>query len=229
MDIKSKNAMARLVAEWEASGACGARETADGETVYKVALAMARGGYRHSRQTVEAVSKYLSGAGLWMQGGCGTGKTYFFDRIEAARESLNIQGRKLYMLPMSQLVTWGKGELWAWLDRVRLHDVLLDDVGVEVVENDYGRKFEVLPTILDRRLSAYGRTHFTTNLDTAAIRKRYGAGAFDRMRSLACRITLVSESLRRDGVRVRYTLPTWPPLPGEEMYRVPVIGEAAEA
>lgn len=219
MDRMTERELKKLIAAYEDASAtrtaCGSgKSSPPGALAYQVAFEMARQGYRHCEATLDMVRRYVDfggRAGLWIQGTNGTGKTYFFDRIEDALARRRVRRRELYLLPLSQVVRWTMDELWKWLDMTSGCDVLLDDVGVEVVASDYGRKFEPLSVIVDHRATrCTGRTHLTTNLDLAALTVRYRAGTVDRMRSLAIRKTLSFPSMRRDGAPTATTLPVWP-------------------
>lgn len=76
-------------------------------------------------------------------------------------------------------------------------DVVFDDIGVEVIANDWGRKFELVPWLVDKRVRARGRTHFTTNLSPDQLLERYGVRTVDRMHELATVIEFKGKSHRK--------------------------------
>lgn len=72
----------------------------------------------------------------------------------------------------------------------------LDDVGTETVNKHYGDPLNVVERIILKRYSAGLITHFTTNLNTAAIKEMYGDRAASRLRELVNIIQLPETDLR---------------------------------
>ena len=158
---------------------------------------MGGAGYELNMDTVRAVRCWLAGGGLWLSGDVGTGKTWFFDcLVRVARD----MGRPpVVILGLGEVAHNSLDEIAAFLEGHGSADMVLDDVGREPVFNDYGRRFELLPWILECRRGAFGVTHFTTNMTRAAIAERYGYGCLDRMREMSRQFVLRGQSRRVDG------------------------------
>lgn len=66
--------------------------------------------------------------------------------------------------------------------------VCFDDLGTEVDKKHYGNESNVMAEILlnryDRKMDLFGKTHITTNLNTAHIEERYGSRVRSRLREL---------------------------------------------
>ena len=121
----------------------------------------------------------VNGYALGLFGGVGTGKTFFFEVYS------NYCRQRIEIWSMMKFSQWSCDELDRWLGNLHAIDIVLDDIGSEVTSNNYGSKYDYLPIIVENRLSAPGRTHFTTNLDEETIKQRYGARVADRLKTLA--------------------------------------------
>ena len=156
---------------------------------------MATHGYRHTEATLEALRLYLAGYGLIMFGNCGTGKTFFFSAIGKARTAHGMEAPLVY--PLMDTVGRKVDEVREWFIAAERHEVVLDDIGAEPTFNEYGNRWDILPWLLEMRLAASGRTHFTTNLKPAELRNRYGVRVVDRLNEMAAQVTLDGKSNRR--------------------------------
>ena len=160
------------------------------EKLFSYARVMSRNGYRFSELSLEALELYLKGYGLYLHGSVGTGKTFFFDCLSKTLTK-PIQKFSMYDL-------FGKGEsaIRDFIeDRVE-YEMLIDDIGAEPVFNNYGVKYDALAYILEMRLKSKFRTHFTTNLETHDVAKRYGVRVIDRITQMCKSTKLIGQSNR---------------------------------
>ena len=79
--------------------------------------------------------------------------------------------------------------------------LLLDDLGAEPPFNDYGRRLELLASIINLRYNSPCVTHITSNLTAAQIARRYDASTWDRIREMTRGFELKGESRRKTGSR----------------------------
>jgi hypothetical protein len=122
-----------------------------------------------------------------LYGNVGTGKTHFFRLLDRHfyRGSLRIWS----MTAASMLAL---DDLLARLESLQNSDVVLDDIGSEILCNNYGTRYECLPVIVEARLASPCRTHYTTNLTPDEITARYGARVADRL-------TVFAKAFRLEG------------------------------
>ncbi len=170
-----------------------------------IAGKMADLGYIHTKTSLKALEAYMSGYGLLLLGDVGTGKTFFFktlfkameptDRILAVCIEQTKSNPEIYR--MSKTIGMAFNDIKDEVDGLYRQEVLFDDIGVEVVANDWGRKFELVPWLVDLRLKAARRTHFTTNLTADQLLERYGARTIDRMHTLVRVIEFKGKSHRQ--------------------------------
>ena len=152
-------------------------------------------GYRHSEATLGALRLYLAGYGLLLMGGVGTGKTFFF---RALGNVLAANGKaRPTIYPMMDTVGRKVEDVRAFFMDAARDEVVLDDIGAEPTFNEYGNRWDILPWLLEMRMAASGRTHFTTNLSPAELEKRYGARTVDRLHEMAASVAYTGKSNRR--------------------------------
>ncbi len=178
------------------------RDVPEGE-LRVAAAAMAARGYRHSPASLEALRRYLQGYGLYLAGAVGTGKTLFFRTVQPTPTRGNPQGR-VAILSMAGLLDRSVADVAAFLDGNTDHELVLDDVGREPQFVEYGKRFEILPWILDRREACAARTHVTTNGSEREIAARYGTAVVDRLRGLGAYIRFSGPSLRAPRPKIRF-------------------------
>ena len=82
------------------------------------------------------------------------------------------------------------------------NELVLDDLGREPQFVEFGKRFEILPWIIEKRMGVTARTHFTTNFPKKYFDERYGYGLFDRMRSMAFHVRFEGESNRQLRPRI---------------------------
>ena len=179
---------------------------------------MAKRGYVPSAAALSALEKYMQGYALWLSGDVGTGKTMFFRCVPRMRTAINTDGA-IAFLPMGAILDWSVGDLSAFLRENAGSEVVIDDAGREPQFVEYGKRFEVLPWIVEKRMESASRTHFTTNFPKKFFDERYGYGLFDRMRSLAYHVRFDGESMRTLRPRIKFkareetATPPTPPAP----------------
>jgi len=144
-------------------------------------------GYEPSEQSRAAVRAYLECYGLFLMGNVGTGKTFFFKKVNPT--PITIFSLQDHALDSAE-------EIKASVLGVQDREVVFDDIGTEPTLNRYGTRFEILPWIVEQRLELRCRTHFTTNIQGAQLRERYGDRTLDRIKSLCKAFPFTGESQR---------------------------------
>lgn len=144
-------------------------------------------GYEPSPESISALFSYMKGYGLFLMGGVGTGKTFFFRSL---RERVEV---------FSMLRNMAKplDDISREVEAMRGDEILLDDIGAEPVYNNYGSRLDLLPWLIEMRLESPMRTHFTSNLKAEALMKRYGARVMDRVKQMAKCCIFTGESRRK--------------------------------
>ena len=152
-------------------------------------------GYRHTEESLEALRLYLAGYGLLLMGGVGTGKTYFFRAVGAVLRSMGRTRPAIFT--MMDTVGRKVDDVREYFNEMSAQEMVLDDIGAEPTFNEYGNRWDILPWLLEMRIAASGRTHFTTNLTPEELEKRYGARTVDRLHEMAASVTYTGRSNRR--------------------------------
>ena len=165
------------------------------ERLARWARQMSAQGYRHTEKTLEALRLYLAGYGLLLMGGVGTGKTHFFRTMGDVRARHGMARPVIY--PMMDTVGRKVDEVREFFTATANREVVLDDIGAEPTFNEYGNRWDILPWLLEMRMAAPGRTHFTTNLSPAELERRYGARTVDRLHEMAASVAYTGKSNRR--------------------------------
>ena len=176
------------------------------EEIKTAAAYMAKRGYAPSAASLSALEKYLQGYALWLSGDVGTGKTMFFKCVPPMRTRYNPDGM-IAVLPMGGILDWSVDDMSAFLRDNAACEMVIDDAGREPQFVEYGKRFETLPWIVEKRMESASRTHFTTNFPKKYFDERYGYGLFDRMRSMAYHIRFDGESMRTLRPRIRFKGP----------------------
>ena len=170
----------------------------------RVAQAMLARGYVPDARVLAAVEKYLQGYALWIVGDVGTGKTSFF-RALPVYQPQGRNDRKRVVLNMGRLLGKSVDEVKEFLEYHRDDELVLDDIGKEPLFVEYGTRFEILPWLVEERIEAKPRTHFTSNYGKKYFDERYGYGLFDRIFTAAYFAEWPGQSRRTLAPRVRYT------------------------
>lgn len=148
-------------------------------TLESAARMMVKFGYEFNSYTLKILDDYLKGYNLYICGGVGKGKTFFFDCMSRFRKSRGLAG--IQKLSMLETQGWTMTMAREWLDDMSDYNVVIDDLGTEPVMKSWGQEAEVFPYILERRMELYGkRTHITSNMSIIDIRNRYGERVYDR-------------------------------------------------
>lgn len=196
--------LAELMAKLDEPSCAERAAKVTGERLVRWANAMAKAGYRHSEDTLDALRLYIAGYGLLVFGGVGVGKTFFFRAAgRAAKALVAPDAPEPFVWNMMGVAGRRMDEIRAKLLALRDREVVVDDVGAEPVYNEFGSRWEILPWILEMRLESGSRTHFTTNLSPADIERRYGARTVDRMHEMAASATFGGRSRRETRPNAR--------------------------
>ena len=182
------------------------------EELTTYAANMARRGYVPCAASLAALEKYLQGYGLWLSGDVGTGKTMFFKVLPVFQTSRNREMERV-TLSMGGILDWTVEDLSAFLTANEGNELVLDDLGREPQFVEYGKRFEILPWIIEKRMGVTARTHFTTNFPKKYFDERYGYGLFDRMRSMAFHVRFEGESNRQLRPRIIFRAAAKPTAP----------------
>lgn len=170
---------------------------------------MSKKGFVFTEKTVKLLRIYLSNKshGMFLCGGVGIGKTFFFATLGIPILNLKYATHKTV------------DEIYTALELHQHRDILVDDIGDETKMSDYGVKKEILSDILDARCQTLNRTHFTSNISDAEIRARYGDRVWDRLAQLAKMYHLIDMESRRTMNSLRmaentfenfFKHPVWP-------------------
>lgn len=154
----------------------------------RIVKRMSSAGYRFDAATIEAARAYAEGYALLLTGNVGTGKTYFFKKLNP----------EIYTLDMNFATRWKFAEIESWLDNHWDDEVVIDDLGVGSAKgNDYGAQYDVLMCLLNGRIRSSKRTHFTTNCNADQLIAAYDYRAYDRILGMAKPFKMArTESLR---------------------------------
>ena len=164
------------------------------DMLVRKASSMAKRGYRFSEGSLEALRLYMSGYGLFVYGGVGTGKTMFFRLLR------NYEGKGINIFSMHKILGRSEVEIRELMDSMSKDEVLLDDIGAEPTFNNFGVKFDILAYMVERRLESRMRTHFTTNLTKTEIIDRYGDRLIDRITEMCRSVEFGGKSQRSPKV-----------------------------
>lgn len=133
--------------------------------------------------------------GLMLFGSNGRGKTQICHNIMPVllkhylqREYLCVEAKNLSQYNRSEI---DKCKLW-----YAATPIIIDDVGVECIANDYGEKRDLFSEIVDQCEKEKRLLILTTNLTPKEISERYGLRTLDRLRAIVKAIKFNGESLR---------------------------------
>lgn len=175
-------------------------KVADGDEPRKVtqaqllskAQAMANRGYEHNAVTLNALHSYMMGYGILLSGGCGIGKTMFFETVNP---------KPIPILSFNRCGLWTVDQLGEWLDDHVSDEIVLDDIGYDTEKGrNYGQRFETLQYVIDARLNLSGaRTHITTNMTNDELIGRYDTHLIDRIYEMCLCFALPQSESKRSA------------------------------
>jgi len=143
-------------------------------------------GYIPSGQIVEPIRDFLAGYALLLSGKAGVGKTFLVRSL----------GVRIYTV--DDVLSYGLRRLRTFFDWTDGHNICIDDIGAEGVTHEYGAKDDVIKTVIAHREGRQdGLTHVTTNLDSTAIRERYGDRTLSRLLGMCKPHRMTGENRRR--------------------------------
>jgi DNA replication protein DnaC len=154
--------------------------------------------------------------GLCVMGDVGTGKTLNFRVYQQVYQKINIKNEfgkvfpplhtinddTFYMVHVKQIESGLKVEGEAFLERlVRYKKLVIDDLGVDADDlKDYGTSRNPVIDVISRRYDKMYTdglvTHFTTNMNSAEIKKKYGDRNADRITEMSIKVGIKGKSKR---------------------------------
>ena len=136
--------------------------------------------------------------GLLVSGGCGVGKTALVRAVARAfghHRFVNLADRE----DVEKLSDEWQ-ELWS--ENLHEENVVLDDVGAELPENEFGVRIEPVAVFVAARhsrclrKSPFPRLFMTTNLSAGELDNRYGGRMYSRLKDLCVPLKLVGNDKR---------------------------------
>tara|TARA_R110001632_G_scaffold227831_1_gene362638 strand:- start:447 stop:977 length:531 start_codon:yes stop_codon:yes gene_type:complete len=132
---------------------------------------------------------------ILLMGPCGVGKTEFMRGKGKNIISANdIVGR--YMLKGMEGITQPDDRGNPILYFGSRHNCI-DDIGTEVDANHYGTKMDVISYVIQLAYTSNRPYHFTTNLNTEELLKKYGPRVYDRLKEMTYMIILDDTTFRK--------------------------------
>lgn len=133
--------------------------------------------------------------GLMLFGSNGRGKTQICQNIMPVifmhylkRDYFCVEAKNLSQYNRSEI---DKCQLW-----YTTTPIIIDDVGVESIANDYGEKRDLFSEIVDQCEKQKRLLILTTNLTPKEIIERYGLRTLDRLKAIVRAIKFHGDSLR---------------------------------
>lgn len=199
-----------------------------GQKLYECAMACLKDfRWEHDYDQLTGWMERPDGRGVLISGGPGTGKTFLATIF--ATLAYMYHGA-LFTIATAQEMNDRAEELRR--DRF----LMIDDIGVEDVRNNYGNRSYVLSELVDVAERKGSILVLTTNLDASQIAAKYGHRTFDRLHTLVRPISFAcTPSHRLDGRRTSFPVPklrtrplnavgvsalqsVWAEIPEEERY-----------
>ncbi|MDR5590480.1 hypothetical protein [Christiangramia sp. SM2212] len=155
--------------------------------------------------------KGMAHKGIYFYGGCGTGKSLFFEILEEIYKSYQNPALRIKTVHtidltdqyMSQLSNPKKlapndDSLYSKYNKGNIH---FEDLGAESKLNHFGNSVEIMSDLIQLRYSTSRRvscrTYISTNLSPDEARKRYGVRVYDRLFEMFNFIPLNGDSRRK--------------------------------
>jgi len=160
------------------------------ERLAELADRMASRGYRHTRETLEALADWMNGYGILLTGKVGVGKSHFFHTLCPDTP----------VLSMREAFLWEYNEIDNWLGGCMNTDIVVDDVGAEQRSRKFGEPYWMITLVLEKRIRSGYRTNFTTNYRSEELQNKYeDASIIDRLFELAKGHAILTQDSMREA------------------------------
>ena len=146
----------------------------------------------------DIVADWLSdnkGRGIMLMGNNGIGKTIICQRVFPAIFQYYLK-LPYYSVDAKNLGEYYKNPVDNYELTISRKPIIIDDVGVESIVNDYGEKHDLFSEIVDDAEKRSRLMVITTNLTPDEIKERYGYRTLDRLKSIVRAIKIEGESMR---------------------------------
>jgi len=199
-----KESLARgLTADMVTSGVC---------RTYLVRLLQSRkGGFKVDENNTDAIDQLIAALqgtkGVMLMGNIGCGKTTLLKGFGYLVGLFQQPPKKLEVIPTYRITSeynqkgdliFGTSTEYGFSPGFVVQDTLLfDDLGSEAIGNHFGRSCNVMEEVLLRRYDTKAKTHCTTNLDAAALKKLYGPRVASRLKEMFIQIHLKGDDRRK--------------------------------
>ncbi len=130
------------------------------------------------------------GKGLLLIGDCGLGKTLLATCVLPVIIHRNI--RKIFACYSAREINKKEKDI------ENSHLIIIDDIGVEDIKNNYGEKKGVFSSIVDCAERRGDILIITTNLTFKDIEKKYGARTLDRLKAITKWVVFSGKSFRNN-------------------------------
>jgi DNA replication protein DnaC len=149
--------------------------------------------------------------GIYFYGGCGTGKSLFFEILEEIYKCYQNPALRIktvhtidltdqYMSQLSRPKQLAPND-HSLYSKNKIGNIHFEDLGAESKLNHFGNSVEIMSDIIQLRYSksrrALCKTFITTNLSPEEARKRYSERVYDRMFEMFNFIKLTGSSRRK--------------------------------
>lgn len=128
------------------------------------------------------------GKGLLLAGNCGLGKSVICTKV------LPILLNHYHNLIVETFVGTRINANAAAI--MRRKAVVIDDIGIEDIANDYGEKHAFMPEIVDNAERNGNMLILTTNLTPDELRAKYGERTYDRLTAITRLVLMSGKSMR---------------------------------
>lgn len=133
--------------------------------------------------------------GLMLFGSNGRGKTQICQNIMPVIFD-HYLNRDYFIVEAKNLSTYHRNEIDDYKLSYASMPIIIDDVGVESIANDYGEKRDLFSEIVDQCEKEKRLLILTTNLTPKEINERYGLRTLDRLKAIVRAIKFHGDSLR---------------------------------
>ncbi len=147
----------------------------------------------------EKVARWLADnqkRGLMLSGGNGVGKTVFCTKVLPLIFRYYLHIEDVTIIDAKYLGDYYKNPSDYYKIVYDKNPIIIDDVGVEDIANDYGERRDIFSEIVDDAEKRARLIVFTTNLYADDIKTRYGMRTLDRLYSIVRSICIEGQSMR---------------------------------